>query len=151
MGIFSTLFKGKQTRPNPGGTGPQYEPGVKPPVLRPGQLNTKINVKSSHPAVVTTGFQDGKIPSKFMVSMGFRQQPDRGGALNYAYENYGLPLENVAGAFMVARHPPKPFGSMPLTYFPISVPTGIGTIPGQVISQPLLNPQGPGSGFDIYS
>jgi hypothetical protein len=150
MGIFSTLFKGKQQRPNPGGTGPQYEPGVTPPAMRPGQFNAKINYKSTHPAVVTSGFDDSGA-TKFKLAYGFRQQPDRGGALNYAYLNYGLPLENVAGAFMVARQPSKPFGSMPLTYFPISVPTGIGTIPGQVISQPLLNPQGPGSGFDIYS
>jgi hypothetical protein len=150
MGIFNNLFKGTQTRPNPGGSGPQFEPGVRPPVLKPGQFNTKINVKSTHPAVVTTGFDDTGA-SKFALSYGFRQQPDRGGALNYAYQNYGLPLYNVAGAFMVARHPSKPFGSMPLTYFPVSVPTGIGTIPGQVISQPLLDPQGPGAGFDIYS
>jgi hypothetical protein len=150
MGIFSTLFAGKQQRPNPGGTGPQYEPGVRPPVLRPGQLNPNIRVKSSHKAVVTTGFDDSGA-TKFALSYGFRQQPDRGGALNYAYENYGLPLYNVAGAFMVARRPPNPFGSVALTYFPVSVPTGIGTIPGQVISQPLLDPQGPGSGFDIYS
>ncbi len=129
---------------------PQYNRGVAPAKPNPGSYNPDIVAQLQHPAVVTSGFHDNEIQN-FHLSYGLRQQPDLGGALNYAYENYGLPLEDILGAFMGARHPFRIFGSQPLTYFNQSVPTGIGTIPGQFIGQPLLNPQGPGAGYDIYS
>jgi hypothetical protein len=138
----------KRRDPNAGN--PNYNPGEAPGRINPGQYNDNIRVQAKHAAVVTTGFDDSDYQA-FKLHYSFREQPDRGGALNYAYDTYGLPLNNVAGPFMVARHPWRVFGSQPLQYFPISVPTGIGTIPGQVISQPLLDPQGYGAGFDIYS
>lgn len=140
---------------------PQYLPGVEPagsaqrdgflaPYQRPGvNQGPAYYVKPNHPAVVTPGFCDED--ADYVISYGFRQQPDVGGALNYAYETYDLPLVQPAGAFMVAAQPFRPFGATPLQMWPVSVPTGSGLFPGQVISQPLLNPQGPDSGFDIYS
>lgn len=143
---------------------PQYMPGVEPagsarsdmgaPYVRPGygpKDGPPNYVPVNHPAVVTPGFDDCGQINEAQLNYGLRPQPDRGGALNYAYENYDLPLVQPAGAFMVARAPFMPFGSMPLQAWPYSVPTGIGLIPGQVISQPLLNPQGPDSGYDIYN
>jgi hypothetical protein len=143
---------------------PQYMNGVEPagsarqdgfraPYVRPqgGNPDGSPNyVRPNHPAVVTPGFEDCGDGS-FVLSYGLRQQPDVGGALNYAYESYDLPLVQPAGAFMVALTPFKPLGSTTLQIWPTSVPTGAGLFPGQVISQPLLNPQGPDSGFDIYS
>jgi hypothetical protein len=137
---------------------PQYEVGVEPAGsakqsgFQPGSYNGRMQYKRpTHPAVVTPGFDDCGCDASAQLNYGLRQQPDRGGALNYAYENYGLPLQQPAGAYMVAFRPFRPLGSTPLQPWPISVPTGIGLIPGQVISQPLLNPQGPDTGFDIYS
>lgn len=134
---------------NPNAGNPQYNPGVTTEV-NPGQYNPNIVAQLQHPAVVTSGFHDNEIQA-FNLSYGLRQQPDLGGALNYAYENYGLPLTDILGAFMGARRTFLPFGSAPLAFFSQTVPTGIGTIPGQFVGQPLLNPQGPGSGYDIYS
>jgi hypothetical protein len=128
---------------------PQYNKGVEPAgsARQDGFTNYK---QPNHPAIVTSGFDDCGMPSA-SINYGYRSQPDRGGALNYAYENYGLPLENVAGPWMVARSPSKPLGSTPMQQWATMVPTGAGLFPGQVISQPLLNPQGPDSGFDIYN
>jgi hypothetical protein len=145
------------------GSNPQYMSGVEPagsarqdgfraPYIRPQGGNPDGNpnfVPSNHPAVVTPGFDD--CGGDYVLSYGLRQQPDVGGALNYAYESYDLPLVQPAGPFMVAKTPFKPFGATPLQMWPVSVPTGAGLFPGQVISQPLLNPQGPDSGYDIYS
>lgn len=144
---------------------PQYTPGVEPagsarqegfraPYARPGYTPSDGNpnfVAPNHPAIVTPGFDDCGCHESAQLNYGYRPQPDRGGGLNYAYENYGLPLQQPAGAFMVAQMPFRPFGSAPLQAWPTSVPTGAGLFPGQVISQPLLNPQGPDSGYDIYS
>lgn len=144
---------------------PQYMPGVEPAgsarqdgfkapsMPRDGTTGEQSPnyVKPNHPAVVTAGFDDCGCQPSAQLNYGYRQQPDVGGALNYAYENYDLPLVQPAGPFMVARAPFRPMGSAPLQAWPVSVPTGIGLIPGQVISQPLLNPQGPDSGYDIYN
>lgn len=143
---------------------PQYNYGVEPagsamadgfraPYARPGYNDGPANyVEPNHPAVVTAGFDDCGCDNSAQLNYGFRAQPDRGGALNYAYENYGLPLVNVAGPFMVARAPFQPIGSPSLQAWQTAPVTSIGgLIPGQVISQPLLNPQGPDSGYDIYN
>jgi hypothetical protein len=107
-------------------------------------------VPANHPAVVTNGFDDCGVPNAD-IHYSFKTQPDVGGALNYAYDNYALPLRQPGGAFMVARSPFRPFGSIPMQAWQIAVPTGIGLIPGQIYSQPLINPQGPDTGIDIYS
>src|SRR5271165_3390016 len=102
------------------------------------------------PEVVTSGFYEDE-DHQFHLSYGLRPQPDIGGALNYAYENYGLPLNNVAGPWMVARWPLPPIGSRPLGFYQTAPITSIGgLVPGQIISQPLLNPYDMGSGYDIY-
>lgn len=134
------------------GTGPQYLPGEAPAQLNPGLLNENISyVSHGRPEVVTAGFHDADIQD-FHLSYGYRRQPDMGGALDYAYQLYGLPLINHCGPFMVARHPWQPLGSQPVAFFHTAVETSIGgLIPGQVISQPLLDPNNPGSGYDIYS
>lgn len=133
---------------------PQYMPGVEPAGSARqdgfrGQ-GTPNYVRSNHPAIVTPGFEDCGYPDP-SLNYGYRPQPDVGGALNYAYENYGLPLQQPAGGFMVARSPTRPFGSTPMQAWQVMVPTGAGLFPGQVYSQPLLNPQGPENGYDIYS
>lgn len=103
------------------------------------------------PFTVTSGFWEDELHT-FHLSYGYRQQPDMGGALDYAYENYGLPLNDVCGPFMVARHPTMPIGARPLAYYQTAPDTSIGgLIPGQVISQPLLDPRNPAAGYDIYS
>jgi hypothetical protein len=147
------------------GSSPQYMPGQEPagsarqdgfkaPYAKaagtPSEGNP-IYVPSNHPAVVTDGFDDCGCAPSAQINYGYRTQPDVGGALNYAYENYELPLVQPGGAFMVAKTPFRPLGAAPLQVWPVSVPTGIGLIPGQVISQPLLNPQGPDTGYDIYN
>lgn len=140
---------------------PQYNNGVEPagsaradgfraPYTTPGGQERGANyVIPDHPAVVTPGFSDCE--ADYTISYGLRAQPDRGGALNYAYESYELPLMQPAGAFMVASNPSRPLGATPLQVWPTAVPTGEGLIPGQMISQPLLNPQGPDTGYDIYN
>lgn len=135
----------------PGGTAARE--GLKAPYVRPGSPGdgSPNYVPVDHPAVVTEGFDDSGAHLSAQLNYGLRAQPDVGGALNYAYENYGLPLVQPAGPFMVARQPFRPFGSLPLQAWPVAVPTGAGLIPGQLISQPLLNPQGPDSGYDIYN
>lgn len=144
---------------------PQYNYGVEPagsakqdgfraPYQTPANRNegSPNYVRPNHPAVVTSGFEDCGDQPFHGLNYGFRDQPDRGGGLNYAYENYGLPLVQPAGAFMVARQPTRPFGAIPMQAWPAAVPTSLGgLVPGQMISQPLLNPQGPDSGFDIYN
>lgn len=171
MGLFNRPFGRAKSVPSAGsrpqfdhGSNPNFLPGVEPagsarqdgfeaPYVRPG-YNVDGNpnyVIPNHPAVVTPGFDDCGCNDSAQLNYGFRQQPDVGGALNYAYENYGLPLVQPAGAFMVAKTPFRPFGAAPLQAWQVSVPTGLGLVPGQVISQPLLNPQGPDSGFDIYN
>lgn len=147
------------------GSNPNYNYGVEPagsarqdgfrgppPLSQNGTAERTPNyVKPNHPAVVTAGFDDCGLHPDATLNYGFRPQPDVGGALNYAYENYDLPLVQPAGPFMVARAPFRPMGSAPLQAWPVSVPTGAGLFPGQMISQPLLNPQGPDSGYDIYN
>jgi hypothetical protein len=130
---------------------PQYFASVAPATY-PGS-----NVAMSHkrpkrsPATVTTGFDDTQYQA-WALHYGFRTQPDVGGALNYAYELYGIPIDNVCGPWMVARHPTMPIGSRPMAFFQNAPLTSIGgLIPGQVIAQPLLDPNGPGSGYDVYS
>ena len=117
-----------------------------------GSHNSNIRFrKSKTGAVVTSGFNDD-MEQGWSLHYGLRVQPDIGGALNFAYENYGLPLDNVCGAWMVARNPTMPIGSRPLAFFQNAPITGIGgLIPGQIIAQPLLDPDSPGSGYDIYS
>jgi hypothetical protein len=136
---------------------PQYFVGVEPAGsakqsgFRPGSYNAGMNfVRPTHPAVVTPGFDDSHCQD-WALHYTERQQPDRGGALNFSYDLYGLPLVQPSGAFMTARTPFMPIGSVPMQQWPVSVPTGAGLFPGQVISQPLLNPQGPSDGYDIYS
>jgi hypothetical protein len=103
-----------------------------------------------YPEIITSGFYDNETQS-FALHYGYREQPDLGGALNYAFENYGLPLNDVCGPWMVARWPISPIGSRPLAFYQTSPETSIGgLIPGQVISQPLLDPSNMGSGYDIY-
>lgn len=154
-GIFAKAKKA------PSGQGPQFEPGVAPagespkwaPFANPvDPVGPTQYVIPNHPAVVTPGFDDCGAHQSAQINYGLRAQPDLGGALNYAYENYGLPLVQPAGAWVVARTPFQPMGSKPLTVYPQATETSIGgLIPGQIISQPLLNPQGPDSGYDIYS
>jgi hypothetical protein len=152
MSFFSGLFAGLRTAPNDG-VRPQYLPGVAPAgsMTQAGMHNP--NLQRHHhtrgPAVVTSGFDDS-MEQQFHLSYGLRAQPDVGGALNFAFENYGIPLVQPGGAFMVARHPIPPIGNKPLAFYPQAVPTGLGLVPGQMISQPLLNPQGPNAGIDIY-
>lgn len=151
-----SLFGGsklKRINNHPGN--PQYTAGIAPgetPGNSAGSHNDSIRVHSKRSAAtITTGFDDD--PNQmWAVHMGFRVQPDKGGALNYAYENYAVPIDNVCGPWMVARHPTMPIGSRPLAFFQTAPLTSIGgLIPGQMISQPLLDPDGPGSGYDIYS
>lgn len=156
----STKGKPEFTHPS----SPQYNFGVEPagsakqdgfraPYRTPANRNEGAPdyVRPNHPAVVTPGFEDCGDQTFPGLNYGFRDQPDRGGGLNYAYENYGLPLVQPAGAFMVALAPFRPFGATPMQMWPVAVPTGAGLFPGQMISQPLLNPQGPDTGFDIYN
>lgn len=144
------MFWGRQKQISHG-SGPQYLPGEAPAQLNPGALNENIQFQPQGPETLTSGFIDSDIQN-FHLSYGYRTQPDRGGALNYAYELYGLPLSDVCGPWTVARHPYKPIGSQPVAFFQTAVQTSIGgNIPGQVISQPLLDPNNPGAGYDIYS
>ena len=132
------------------GGNPQYLPGTGAANDVAVASNIKMKV-ASNPAVTTTGFDESDLDT-YSLSYGNRSQPDVGGALNYAYENYGLPLNNVCGPYMVATHPTKPIGSQPVQYFQVAPVTSLGgLVPGQVISQPLLNPNDPYSGIDIYS
>lgn len=173
MGIFNGGVFGKAKRA-PASTNqpqvrhsssPQYMPGIEPagsarqdgfraPYARSGgepQDKGPNYVTPNHAAIVTPGFEDCGAPSA-TLNYSLKSQPDVGGALNYSYDNYELPLQQPAGAFMVARAPFRPLGATPLQMWPVSVPTSVGgLIPGQVISQPLLNPQGPDSGYDIYN
>lgn len=137
------------------GGNPQYYSSV--PTSRPALNAQMLPVSNDEeltpvrmPETVTTGFVENE-PYEFSLHYGRRAQPDVGGALNYAYENYGLPLVDVCGAFMVAKFPIPPIGSRPMMFYQTSPETSIGgLIPGQLISQPLLNPMDLGSGYDIY-
>jgi len=157
MGMFKGIFAKARKAPSHGGN-PQYETGVEPAgsarqpgAFQPGSYNGAMEyVVPNHPAVVTPGFDDCGCDT-FALHYSEKRQPDIGGALNFSYDNYGLPLVQPGGAFMVARMPFMPIGSPAMQAWPVSVPTGAGLFPGQMISQPLLNPQGPNSGYDIYS
>lgn len=161
--MFGGIFKRANKAPSSDGSrrqfahpnSPQYNPGVEPAgsAARDSEKNFQGvgYVQPNHPAVVTAGFDDCGCQNAAQLNYGFRQQPDVGGALNYAFENYGLPLVQPAGPFMVARNPFSPIGAPSMQAWQVSVPTGAGLFPGQVISQPLLNPQGPDTGYDIYN
>jgi hypothetical protein len=146
MGLFNRT---KKIANHPGN--PNYFKGVEPGhTPRPPGSRSNMNYARKE-GTLSHGFEEDDV-SHFTLHYGLRQQPDQGGALNYAYELYGLPLDNVCGSWMVARHPTRPLGSQPLAFFQLAPVTSIGgLVPGQFISQPLLNPDDPGSGFDIYS
>lgn len=158
MSMFGGIFKRANRAPSSDDTraqfshpnSPQYTAGITPAGTARQEGFTNY-VRPSHPAIVTAGFDDCGCDASAQLNYGLREQPDVGGALNYAYENYGLPLVQPAGAFQVARHPFHPIGAPSMQVWPVSVPTGAGLFPGQVISQPLLNPQGPDTGYDIYN
>jgi len=144
MRLFSRSRSINQFGPNP----QYYQNNEKP--NPPGSHNGNTRYKV-HPASVTSGFDESQ-NQQWQLHYILRAQPDIGGALDFAYANYGLPLQNVCGPWMVARHPTRPLGSQPLAFFQTAPVTSIGgLIPGQIIAQPLLDPDGPGSGFDIYS
>jgi hypothetical protein len=143
------MFWGKRKKVDHGGN-PQYLPGEEPAPWPPGSYNDKLRFQR-HIATVTSGFHDDDV-QPFHLAYAFKSQPDVGGALNYAYDLYGLPLNNVCGPWMVAENPTRPLGAAPVAFFHMAPVTSIGgLIPGQVISQPLLGPDNPGSGYDIYS
>lgn len=148
--------RAKQINLHPGN--PQYFAGEAPgglsgiiqgPGHPPSATNQEINYKKFH-STLNSGFASTATDSA--MRYGYRKQPDVGGALDFAFLNYQLPLDNQCGWWMVARHPTRPIGSVPLAFFQMAPVTSIGgLIPGQVISQPLLDPNGYGSGYDIYS
>lgn len=120
------------------------------PQLYPGEnvMNKPPPVMVKVPGVLTDGFNDSE-EQQAHLHYTERAQPDLGGALNFSYDLYQLPLVEPAGPWMVARHPTKPLGSFPTAFFQEAVVTSIGgLIPGQFIHQPLLDPNAPGSGFD---
>lgn len=139
------------------GQSPQYLPGEAPARKFPGADNNApawdgYNLAPVRiPETVTSGFDEHE-PVDFQLHYTRKPQPDRGGALNYSYDLYGLPLGDVCGPWMVANAPYQPIGSRPLAYYQTAPLTSIGgLIPGQLISQPLLDPNGVESGYDIYS
>lgn len=100
-----------------------------------------------HFAVVTAGFDDNELHT-VQLHYTERQQPDLGGALNYSYDLYALPLQNVLGPYVGAR---SEFRTVtPVTaYFQQAPVTGMGgTFVGTFAFQPLLDPNNP-NGFDV--
>ena len=154
VALFKGLFSGTKVIDH--GGNPQYlskDAGVSRMSRNgnyPGSHNPNFKIRTAKTSL-NEGLHEGET-AKFELHYQHREQPDLGGALDYAYCNYGLPLDNVAGPWMVARRPFRPYGSPPLAFFAVQVPTSVGgLIPGQIISQPLLDPRGPGYGYDIYS
>ena len=145
------MLFGRRKRLDAHGGSPQYLAGEAPATRPPGSASELIMLAAHGPAVVTEGFHDNAV-QPFALHYSFKEQPDLGGALNYSYDLYGLPLDNTCGPWMVATHPTRPLGSAPLAFFHVAPITSIGgLIPGQVISQPLLSPDNPGAGYGIYS
>ena len=129
---------------NPGfyRSSPQWYPGENINTRNPTQNLIVV------PETITDGINEDP-NQQARLHYTFKPQPDIGGALNYSYDLYQLPLNNVCGPWMVAQHPTKPLGSNPTAFFQEAPVTSIGgLIPGQVVHQPLLDPNSPGSGFD---
>lgn len=100
-----------------------------------------------HYAVVTSGFDDNELHTVHLHYTE-RAQPDLGGALNFSYDLYALPLQDILGPFMGAR---EQFRTVtPVTaYFQQAPLTGMGgTFVGTFVFQPLLDPNNP-NGFDM--
>lgn len=100
------------------------------------------------PIQVTSGFDDSDI-QEFHLHYTERAQPDRGGGLNFSYDTYGLPINDIAGAFMVPARKFSILGPPPSRYFQQAPITNTGgTFAGSFVNQPLLDPNAPGSGLD---
>lgn len=100
-----------------------------------------------HNAIVTSGFDDNEAHTVHLHYTE-RLQPDLGGARNFSYDLYALPLQNVGGQFMIAR---DGFRTMtaPTAFFQQAPITSLGgTVTGSFAFQPLLDPSNP-AGFDI--
>jgi hypothetical protein len=98
-------------------------------------------------AVVTYGFDDNELHSVHLHYTE-RAQPDLGGALNYSYDLYALPLQDVVGPFVAAGTYFRTVQQVP-AFFQQAPETGMGgTFTGSFAFQPLLDPNNP-SGFDI--
>lgn len=98
-------------------------------------------------AVVTTGFDDDPAHT---VHLHFseRVQPDLGGALNFSYDLYALPLYNVGGPYMIAKSGFRTV-TPPTAFFQQAPTTGMGgTFVGTFAYQPLLDPSNPAA-FDV--
>ena len=161
MGLFSRKQKAHPGTPSSAAGGPGvvnggiaigYMPGfyVDSPQYVPGEnvVAPKIG-RFRIPEEITSGIDESE-PTAYNLHYTQRPQPDRGGALNFSYDLYGLPLNDVCGPWMVARSPTRPFGSFPTAFFQEAAVTNIGgLIPGQLQHQPLLDPNAPGSGYDF--
>jgi hypothetical protein len=103
---------------------------------------------AQHPhSVVTTGFDDDPAHTVYLHYTE-RLQPDLAGALAFSYDLYALPLQDVVGPFVAARHSFR-MATPPMQFFQQAPVTGMGgTFTGNFIYQPLLDPTNP-NGFDI--
>jgi hypothetical protein len=99
-------------------------------------------------AVVTSGFDDNELHT-VQLHYTERQQPDLGGALNFSYDLYAIPITDILGPFVGAAGGFRTVA--PVTaYFQQAPITGMGgTFVGTFAFQPLLDPNNPGNGFDI--
>lgn len=101
----------------------------------------------AHNAIVTSGFDENE---GHTVHLHYteRLQPDLGGALNFSYDLYALPLKNLTGGFMAARGGFRTT-TPPTAFFQQAPVTSLGgTVSGSFAFQPLLDPTNP-AGFDI--
>ena len=98
--------------------------------------------------MVTSGFDDNELHT---VQLHYTEhvQPDLGGALNFSYDLYAIPLTDIVGPYVAAAGGFRTVA--PVTaYFQQAPITGMGgTFVGTFAFQPLLDPNNPGNGFDV--
>lgn len=118
-------------------------------IFRRGAGKTKGRAQLPVNAVVTDGF-DENMNDVVHLHYTERAQPDLGGALNYSYDLYALPLGNVTGAFTAVAHSFQTVAQASGQWQQAPITASGGNVTGIFHFQPLLNPFGEGSGYDIY-
>lgn len=104
--------------------------------------------------VLTDGFSpsviDRNTGDTLVLHYTERAQPDLGGALNYSYDLYALPLGDVTGGFTATAHSFRTVTPASGQWQQAPITAMGGNITGIFVFQPLLNPYAEGSGLDVY-
>lgn len=117
--------------------------------FRNGGGKTKGRPAPFTPVVLTSGF-DHNPNDTLVLHYTERAQPDLGGALNYSYDLYALPLGDITGGFTAVARSFRTVTPASGQWQQAPITAMGGNITGIFHFQPLLDPFSAGNGYDIY-